>query len=497
MEYLEPLQRCHKNALVGIVKNLCVNFQDILECYVGEPEENNGELDSENVKTIIQEALIKVRVAEWNHFSPSTMEHLNELLQRCDKNALVDIVKSLCVNFQDVLEYYVEEPQDNNGELEPFINVKSIIQDALIIMQVAEKRQQETDRNAFTVVVGAGVAAGNPDFQMAEAGGRERVSTGLLKVGGDVLSFITTFLSWEKVKLVRELKVHGIGDVSSCHISPCNRMILTSSGGDDLRLWDAASGILKRTFKGHTKLVESCRFFPGGKTIVSSSNDQTLKVWDIASGSLVRTLVGHTSSVMCVDVSPDNERILSASYDKTWKLWNFRTGELQHTEQMDVYSWCCSFSPNGSLLLVGCGNSLRLHDSTTHHLQRTFTGHSDLAGSCSFAPDSVTILSRSNNTMKLWSTSTGQCLRTIDGHSDFVRSCCFISSGYAICSASRDGTLKMWTAATGKLEGPISAGFNKPLFMSVSSDGNFVVSGHSRGLLKMFSVLGVSNGRTE
>ena len=75
------------------------------------------------------------------------MEHLNELLQRCDKNALVDIVKSLCVNFQDVLEYYVEEPQDNNGELEPFINVKSIIQDALIIMQVAKnasKRQTGT-----------------------------------------------------------------------------------------------------------------------------------------------------------------------------------------------------------------------------------------------------------------------------------------------------------------------------------------------------------------
>jgi hypothetical protein len=52
MEYLnEPLQRCDKNALLGIVKSLCVEFQDILEYYVLEPEENNGELDSEDVKT--------------------------------------------------------------------------------------------------------------------------------------------------------------------------------------------------------------------------------------------------------------------------------------------------------------------------------------------------------------------------------------------------------------------------------------------------------------
>jgi hypothetical protein len=115
-------------------------------------------------------------------------------------------------------------------------------------MQVAEKRQQDKDRNAFTVVVGAGVVAGKPEFPMAETGGRERASTGLLKVGGDVLSFISTFLSWDKVKLQREWEAPGGGNVLSCHISPCSRMILTSSGVH-LNLWDAASGLLKSIFK--------------------------------------------------------------------------------------------------------------------------------------------------------------------------------------------------------------------------------------------------------
>ena len=59
-------------------------------------------------------------------------------------------------------------------------DVMTVIREALLEMQVAEKRQQDKDRIAFTVVVGAGVAAGKPEFPMAETGGRERASTGLL-----------------------------------------------------------------------------------------------------------------------------------------------------------------------------------------------------------------------------------------------------------------------------------------------------------------------------
>jgi WD40 repeat protein len=314
-----------------------------------------------------------------------------------------------------------------------------------------------------------------------------------LKVGGDVLSFISMFLSWEKVKLQREWKASGGGVVWSCHISPCSRMILTSSG-DDFQLWDTASGLLKRTFKGHTGTVESCRFFPDGKTVVSASCDETLKVWDVASGSLVRTLVGHRDYVWGVDVSPDNARILSASSDETWKLWNSRTGELQHTEQMDGCSNCCSFSPNGSLLLVGRGSNLRLYDSTTSELQHTLTGHGNTVMSCSFAPDGATILSGSDEdcTMKLWSTTTGQCLRTLDGHFDGVVSCSFSPSGHGIYSASYDGLILMWTAATGKVEGVIHADpTNKPWSICTSSDGKRIVSGHSDGTVRVFSVSGV------
>jgi WD40 repeat protein len=333
---------------------------------------------------------------------------------------------------------------------------------------------------------------------VAEVGGRNRTFTGLLTVGGDVLSLMSTFLSWEKVRLQREWKVpYG---VASCHMSPCSTMILTCAG-HDLHLWDAAAGVLKGTLKGHTSLVFSCRFFPDGKTVVSASLDTTLKVWDVELGSLIRTLVGHTGVVSCVDVSPDNERILSGSSDRTWKLWNAKTGELQRTEHGQQYwgAFCCSFSPDGKFFLVGRGCDLKLSGSTTHQLQRTLTGHNGAVCCCSFTPDGTTVLSgSSDHTMKLWSTATGQCLRTLDGHCGPILFCSFSPSGHEIVSASDDQTLMLWTAATGQLEEVIDEN-HAPHSVCVSPDGKHVVSGHVArdgahgGVVKMWRVQFVSS----
>jgi hypothetical protein len=51
-----------------------------------------------------------------------------------------------------------------------------------------------------------------------------------------------------------------------------------------------------------------------------------------------------------------------------------------------------------------------------------------------------------------------------------------------------DGTLMMWTAATGHIEGTISAGINTPCSMCASSDGKYFVSGHNDGTSKVLRV---------
>ena len=123
---------------------------------------------SENLLLVFTPALF---LFSYTLFAAGTMEELNQMLQRCDKNALVAVVKSLYLHNENDEELLSEK-------------VKVIVCEALFEMQVAKQRQQDKDRNAFAVVLGAREAAGKTDFQVVEAGGRERASTGLLVLKG-------------------------------------------------------------------------------------------------------------------------------------------------------------------------------------------------------------------------------------------------------------------------------------------------------------------------
>jgi len=70
--------------------------------------------------------------------------------------------------------------------------------------------------------------------------------------------------------------------VSSIAFSPDGKSI-ASGGGDDgvIRLWDPESGKLRRTLKGHSRLVESIVFARDGKTLASGSDDLTVKLWNL------------------------------------------------------------------------------------------------------------------------------------------------------------------------------------------------------------------------
>jgi COMPASS component SWD3 len=61
-----------------------------------------------------------------------------------------------------------------------------------------------------------------------------------------------------------------------------------------------------------------------------------VKLWDAASGHILRTFEGHTSGISDVAWSSDSEFVASASDDKTVRIWsldlvrslNYRCGQV-------------------------------------------------------------------------------------------------------------------------------------------------------------------------
>jgi WD40 repeat protein len=66
-------------------------------------------------------------------------------------------------------------------------------------------------------------------------------------------------------------------------------------------------------------------FSPNGKTLASGGEDVTL--WDVATGKEQAALKGHKGDVISVAYSPDGQTLASGSINKTIKLWGLKKAE--------------------------------------------------------------------------------------------------------------------------------------------------------------------------
>jgi WD40 repeat protein len=63
-----------------------------------------------------------------------------------------------------------------------------------------------------------------------------------------------------------------------------SRMLAVGGLDESVRLWDVASGEVRREFRGHEARVYSLAFSRDGKLLASASNDSTLLIWKTSLG---------------------------------------------------------------------------------------------------------------------------------------------------------------------------------------------------------------------
>jgi WD40 repeat protein len=82
--------------------------------------------------------------------------------------------------------------------------------------------------------------------------------------------------------------------------SPNGRRIVSGSGDNTIRIWDANTGIeMLQPFSGHWDEVRSVAFSLDGYRIASGSKDNTIQIWNAETGcAALEPLRGHSSGVM-------------------------------------------------------------------------------------------------------------------------------------------------------------------------------------------------------
>jgi len=196
------------------------------------------------------------------------------------------------------------------------------------------------------------------------------------------------------------------GALASVASSPDGRQSLMGGGwGEDVRLWDVATGKTLIKLEGHAGRVKAVALGADGRLALSGGTDTHLRLWDVHAGTCLRVIKGHGDEINSVALSADGRLALSASADKTLRSWNIGTGM--------------------------CVRIFGVPAATELSVALSADGRFALAGSV-------------DRTLRLWDAVTGQCLWTFEGHTGDVTSVALGADCRYALSGSDDGSLRLW-----------------------------------------------------
>jgi len=289
----------------------------------------------------------------------------------------------------------------------------------------------------------------------------------------------------------REASGHTDGVIRAV-FSPDGKQIVSTSWDSTIKLWDAATGRLIRTFL-HTDIIayDFVAFSPDGKQIITHQggmfiNNQLhvakIQLLDVATGREIRIFSDDNSRIIAF--SPDSKQIIYSDGNKTIKLRDTTTGSLIRTFSGSDVVHCVAFSPDGKQIISGHSKDnnytnypIKLWDVATGREIRTFSGNTEMVSSVAFSPDGRQFVSASTDkTVKLWDVATGLLIRTFSGHLGNVFSATFSPDGRQIVSASTDKTVKLWDVPMGREIRTFSGHLSSVYSATFSPDGKQIVS---------------------
>jgi WD40 repeat protein/beta-lactamase regulating signal transducer with metallopeptidase domain len=249
-------------------------------------------------------------------------------------------------------------------------------------------------------------------------------------------------------------------------------------------------------------------FTADSKALVVVSNEfkdqaltSTVKFWDVVSGEEVRDLKGPLGVVSGVAFSPNGKTLVYCAGGVA-RAFATETGDPLYEIRTNDPAAGVQFSPDGKLLAVrGRNQQVRICDGSNGKelytvsdpmpVNRGAIGGVVFAGAVNIAPevrtlafsaDGQRIATASGGTLRLWTAATGKEVPLSDGHNAPLVAVALSPDGKTVVSLGTDRLIRRWEAATGK---PLGGFQLASTVAALSPDGKTVAVAGTDGTIRV------------
>jgi WD40 repeat protein len=311
----------------------------------------------------------------------------------------------------------------------------------------------------------------------------------------------------ERPKVVLSVPPAAVVPVLGVAVSP-DKSAVAASRGNQIHIYDAGSGAHIRTLidpqltvadnkpvkAAHLSLVESLAYSPDGKYLASGSFQEVV-LWDAQTGMVRRRLTGFADRVVALAFSASGKLLATGggvpTGDGEIKVFEVATGKLvvdvKNGHSDTVFG--VAFSPDDKMLATcGADKFVKTFEIPSGKFVKSFEGHTHHVLGVGWKSDGKLLASAgADNVVKVWDFEKGEQVRTIPGHGKQVTGLVFVGKTPQFATCSGDQTVRLWNVDNGGNTRNFQAPNDFLYAVAVSPDGSVVAAGGQEGAVRLYN----------
>jgi len=287
------------------------------------------------------------------------------------------------------------------------------------------------------------------------------------------------------------------GAVSGAAFTADHRTVVTAGADKSIRIEPFS---MQLAHVADEKQISDVALTSNGALLATAGSDGSVKIWNSGNGAPVRALTGgHVGAVRAVAWSANGQQVASAGSDKSVVIWQENLGKMQRKETLPAAAVQLVFSGDGSKLVAACEDqAIRVFNATPPNplpaepapleISQTLSGHAGAISSLALLADHKTLVSASlDGTIKSWSAASPTFIANFGGHSGQIYGLSYSPDGKMLASAAYDKTIRLWDLEKKIAAGSLS-GLPEAYSATYSPDGKTLLVGMADKTVRLYDV---------